>query len=119
MYSLNTLAGRLGADPEVRTTQAGKRVVSFRLCTSSYSNGKNYDEWHTVEAWGDGLIDMVMKRLHKGDLILVTGSNRTTSWEKDGVTHYRTNVVMGPRDTLRFLNVKGAKADEVGTGEED
>ena len=35
--------------------------------------------------------------------------------EKDGVKHYSTEVVMGPNDTLRFVQVKGAKDDEVGS----
>src|ERR1700749_2395403 len=114
MYSQTVLSGRLGADPEVRTVNGGKKVVSFRLATTSYSKGAEYTEWHTVEAWGEGLVDMIEKRLHKGDMILVTGQNRTQNWEKDGVKHYRTNVVMGPRDTLRFLQVKDAKDGEVG-----
>jgi single-strand DNA-binding protein len=72
-----------------------------------------------VVAWGDGLVGMIEKRLHKGDAILVTGENRTRKWEKDGQTHYSTEVVMGPNDTLRFVSVKGAKDDEAGYGATD
>ena len=119
MFSQTVLLGRLGNDPEVRTTGAGKRVVTLRLCTTSFSKGKKYDEWHTVQAWGDGLVGLIEKHLHKGDAILVTGSNRTRQWEKDGVKHYTTEVVMGPNDTVRFVQVKGAKEDEVGSANSD
>ena len=119
MFSQTVLLGRLGNDPEVRTTTGGKRVVTLRLCTTSFRKGKKYDEWHTVVAWGDGLVGLIEKHLHKGDAILVTGENRTRSWEKDGVTRYSTEVVMGPNDTVRFVQVKGAKDDEVGSAGAD
>jgi single-strand DNA-binding protein len=119
MFSQTVLLGRLGQDPEVRATSGGKKVATLRLCTTSFSKGKEYAEWHTVVAWGDGLVGMIEKRLHKGDAILVTGENRTRKWEKEGQTHYSTEVVMGPNDTLRFVSVKGAKDDEAGYGASD
>lgn len=115
MFSQTVLLGRLGNDPEIRTTTGGKRVASMRLCTTSFSKGQEYVEWHTVVAWGDGLVGMIEKRLHKGDAILVTGENRTRSWDKDGVKHYATEVVMGPNDTVRFVQVKGATDGEIGS----
>jgi len=119
MFSQTVLAGRLGRDPEVRTTSGGKRVVNLRLCTTSFTKGKKYDEWHSVVAWGDGLVGLIEKHLQKGDLILVTGSNRTRDYEKDGVKHYATEVVMGPNDTVRFLQVKGFEDDETGPAGSD
>ncbi len=113
MFSQTVLAGRLGRDPEIRATSSGKKVATVRLCTSSYSKGKEYAEWHTVAAWGDGLVAILEKHVRKGDLILVTGQNRTRKYTKDGVDHYATEVVVGPYDKLRFLNVRGK---EIGDG---
>ncbi len=107
MFSQSVLAGRLGRDPEVRTTAGGKKVATLRICTSSFSKGKEYPEWHTVTAWGDGLVGVLEKHAHKGDLILVTGQNRTRKYAKDGQDHYVTEVVMGPSDQVRFLDMKG------------
>ncbi len=112
MYSVTTLAGRLGQDPTIRTTGTGKKVATLSIATSQYSKGQEYTEWHTVVAFGDGLVKLIGDRLHKGDLVLVTGQNRTRKWTKDGVDRYSTEVVMGPNDTLRFLDVAKAKADE-------
>jgi len=111
MFSQTIVAGRLGQDPTIRTTSGGKRVATFSLCTSTYSKKKEYTEWHTIVAWGDGLVKLIEERLHKGDLILVTGQNRTRRWEKEGQKHYSTEVVVGPNDTLKFLDVKKAQDD--------
>jgi single-strand DNA-binding protein len=119
MFSQTVLCGRLGNDPEARTTSGDKRVVTVRLCTTSFSKGKKFDEWHTVVAWGDGLVGLFEKHLQKGDMILVTGSNRTRTWEKDGQKHYTTEVVMGPNDTVRFIQVKGFEADDTGPAGSD
>ena len=107
MFSQTVLAGRLGRHPEVRTTSGGKKVATLRLCTSSYSKGKEHPEWHTVTAWGDGLVGILEKTVRKGDLILVTGQNRTRKYAKDGADHYATEVVMGPHDQVKFLDAKG------------
>lgn len=112
MFNQTVLAGRLGRDPEIRTTTGGKKVATLSLCTSSYSKGKEYSEWHRVTAWGDGLVGLLEKHVRKGDLILVTGQNRTRKYTKDGVDHSATEVVMGPNDQVKFLDVKGkAKGD--------
>ena len=31
-------------------------------------------------AWGDGLVGVIEKQLHKGDAVLVTGQNKTRKW---------------------------------------
>ena len=111
MYSQTVLAGRLGQDPIVRSTTGSKKVATISIATSQYSKGKEYTEWHTVVAFGDGLVKLIEDRLHKGDMVLVTGQNRTRKWTKDGVDRYTTEIVMGPNDTLRFLDVAKAKAD--------
>ena len=115
MYSQTVLAGRLGQDPTIRSTTGSKKVATFSIATSQYSKGKEYTEWHTVVAFGDGLVKLIEQRLHKGDMILVSGQNRTRKWTKDGVDRWTTEVVMSPNDTLRFLDVAKAEANASGT----
>ncbi len=120
MFSQTTLAGRLGQDPTIRTSaSSGKKVATLNIATSQYSKGKEYTEWHTVVAFGEGLVKLIDQRLHKGDMILVTGQNRTRKWTKDDVTRYTTEVVMGPNDTLRFLDVAKAQAADGHPSRED
>ena len=51
------LAGRITADPELRTTPAGGQVVSFSLATNRFwrdKEGKRQEatEFHNVVVWG-------------------------------------------------------------------
>lgn len=92
-----TLFGNLGADPEVRHTSSGEAVVSLRVATTESYLDRNKErqertDWHSVTVWGkrgEGLA----KILSKGDKILVEGSLRTSSYERDGEKRYRTEVI--------------------------
>ena len=99
MSNLNKvmLIGRLGADPEVRATPSGAKVVNFRMATSENwkdksGNRQERTEWHQVVAWGFQA-EFAEKYLSKGRLVYVEGRLQTRDWEKDGVKHYRTEVV--------------------------
>ncbi|NBT17033.1 MAG: single-stranded DNA-binding protein, partial [Chitinophagia bacterium] len=58
MKSLNRvqLLGRLGGDPEVRSTQNGTNVANFNIATSEKytKDGETQEktQWHRVVAWG-------------------------------------------------------------------
>lgn len=73
-----TLEGRLGGDPEIRFTQAGKAVASFSMVTSKsrkQDNGEWLESettWYRVSAW-DSLGENVVESLRKGDMVVVTG----------------------------------------------
>ena len=90
------LLGNLGANPELRYTQAGTAVMSMRLATNETWRDKNKDlqertEWHTVVMWGNRA-EGLARLLSKGTGLLVEGTLRTSSYEKDGQTRYRTEV---------------------------
>ncbi len=90
------LLGRLGADPELRTTQGGLSVLNLRLATNeSYVDKakqvQDRVEWHDVVVWGNRA-EALAKILAKGDGLLVEGGLRTSSYEKDGVKRYKTEV---------------------------
>jgi single-strand DNA-binding protein len=90
------LYGNLGADPELRQTQSGS-ILKMRLATTEVYFDKDQQkqertDWHNVTVFGrraDGLA----KVLSKGARILVSGRLQTSSYEKDGQKHYRTEVV--------------------------
>ncbi|MBM4360177.1 MAG: single-stranded DNA-binding protein [Deltaproteobacteria bacterium] len=90
------LLGNLGADPEVRYTKGGQAVMQIRLATTERfkdqsGNWSDRTEWHSVVVWGKRA-EALGKFLRKGSSIFVEGSLRTTSWEKDGQKHYKTEV---------------------------
>jgi single-strand DNA-binding protein len=66
------LIGNLGKDPEVRTTQAGSKIVSFTLATSETWNDrtsgerKERTEWHRVVVFNEAIADITERFLTKG-----------------------------------------------------
>ncbi len=90
------LLGNLGADPELRYTAAGVAVLNLRLATNESYVDKNKEpqertEWHTVVVWGNRA-EGLARVLTKGSSVLIEGALRTSSYEKDGLKRYRTEV---------------------------
>lgn len=103
------IIGRLGKDPEIRFTNDGKAVANFSVATSEEWKDKNTGEkrenteWHRIVAFGR-LAEICGEYLRKGQQVYIEGRLQTRSWEKDGVTHYTTEIVasnmqmLGSRD---------------------
>lgn len=111
------LIGRLGKDPEIRTTQAGKTLGGFTLATSESWKDKSGEwqersEWHRVSVLIDGLADRCGKWLAKGDMVRVAGMLQTRKWtDQQGQDRYTTEVVVkAPEHSVKFL--KCVKQDE-------
>ena len=91
------LLGNLGADPELRYTQAGKAVLNMRLATTeSYLDANKVrqerTDWHNVVLWGKRG-EALAKFLTKGSTIFVEGGLRTSSYDdKEGNKRYKTEV---------------------------
>jgi single-strand DNA-binding protein len=84
MINRTIVQGRLCHDPELRTTQSGVSVCSFRIAWS-----EKYKETETTlflqcTAWR-GLGEFVAKYFRKGQEIVVEGKLSTRDWQdKDG-----------------------------------
>lgn len=96
-YNRVQLLGNLGADPELRFTQAGGAVLSLRLATTERvkvrDEWQDKTEWHSVTVFG-ARAEALAKILGKGATVFVEGSLRTSSYEaKDGSKRYKTEVV--------------------------
>jgi single-strand DNA-binding protein len=101
-----TLIGNLGQDPELRTTESGKKLVHFTLATEeAYKNseGQKVKEttWHNIVAW-NGLAETAGKFLKKGKEVAVEGRivYRTYN-DKQGVTKNITEIVLSDLLLLR------------------
>ena len=100
------LVGNLGADPEVKDVN-GSKVANFRIATSETYTDKQgvkqtNTEWHSIVAWRN-LAEIIEKYVKKGSQVYVEGKLQTRSWEKDGVKHYSTEVLIS---TLKMLGGK-------------
>lgn len=70
--NLLTIAGHLGADPEVRFTTTGQKVITLRVATKSRKKGSDVTIWWRVTIWGEQF-DKMMPYLKKGSSIIVVG----------------------------------------------
>jgi len=112
------LVGRLGADPEIRSTQSGKAVAVLSLATNERWKGedgevKEFTQWHRVVLW-NGLAEIAEKYLSKGRLIAIEGSIRYREYEKDGSKQRVTEIVA--RD-MKMLDRGKQKEEPAETGE--
>lgn len=81
-----TIMGRLVADPELRTTQSGIPVTSFRIAVErNYANQDNEREtdFFDVTAWR-GTAEIVCKYFSKGRMIAIDGRLETQAWTDRG-----------------------------------
>lgn len=93
------LRGNLARDPELRVVNSGDKqtsVVNFTVAVSrefTKANGSQdkVTSFIQCEAWDSGA-EAIASSFKKGDLVMVEGSLRNDSWEKDGVKHSTLKV---------------------------
>ena len=112
MYSLRNkvqLIGNLGKNPEIRTTESGKKLVKFSVATNEiYTNvtGEKVKEtqWHNLVAWGK-LADIAEKYLNKGSEVAIEGKLISRDYtDKEGNKKYVTEI------QVNALLILGSKA---------
>ncbi len=107
------LIGNLGIDPELRFTQSGTPVASFRIATSERwkdkeGNQQEQTEWHNIVAWGR-LGELCNEYLNKGSKVYIEGKLKTRKWQdQNGNDRYTTDIVA--RD-VQFLTPRGESGD--------
>ena len=92
------LIGHLGADPEIRSLESGRKVAKFRIATNStYTNEKGErkedTQWHPIVAWGK-LAEISEEHLTKGKKVAIEGKLVHRTYEtKDGDKRYVTEIL--------------------------
>jgi single-strand DNA-binding protein len=97
--NITLLKGNLARDPELRIVNtSGKQtsVVNFTVAVSrEYTKNSGEKDKITsfinCEAWDTGA-EVIAESFKKGDLVMIEGSLRNDSWEKDGVKHSSLKV---------------------------
>ena len=92
------LIGNLGAEPEIKETQNGKKLARLRLATNeTYRNAEGEivkeTQWHDIVAWGK-LAEISEKYLKKGQEVCIEGKLSNRNYEdKEGIKRYVTEIV--------------------------
>ena len=96
MLNVVAIMGRLVKDPELKSTNSGKSVCSFRIANDSgYKNadGSSQTNWLDVVAWGK-TAEFVCKYFPKGSLIAIDGRLQTRQYQdKNGQNRTAVEIV--------------------------
>ena len=111
--------GNVGQDPEIRSTQDGKKVANISLGVSekwktASGESKEKTEWVRATIWssnkGDGLAGVVEKYVYKGSKLYIAGRMETRKWQdKDGNDRYTTEIRVSDLELLDSANRNGGE----------
>ena len=94
------IAGHLAADPEMRVTQTGKKVTTFRVGVKTRHKNADDTIWYRVTVW-DEQFSQMMPYLKKGSAILVCGELRKPELFNDREGRPQISLEITARD-LQF-----------------
>ena len=98
MINKAIIVGNLGADPEIRATQAGSIVANFNVATTERWTDKQGQkqestEWHRV-VFFDRTAEVCRDYLEKGSMVYVDGKIQTRKWvDNQGNDRYTTEII--------------------------
>ena len=97
MLNSITLQGRLAFDPQLKRTQSGAPVVSFRLAVDrdfkDKQTGERATDWIDVVAW-NSTAEFVSRYFAKGRMAVVDGRLQIREWQdKEGNKRTTAEVV--------------------------
>ena len=105
------IMGRLVRDPELRRTQSGTAVTSFRLAVDrdyKAEDGSKQADFFDVVAWRS-TAEFVSKYFSKGRMAIVDGRLQSRPWtDKDGNKRVAIEIVA---DSVYFGDSKRSESD--------
>ena len=90
-----TIVGRLCADPDLKQTQSGIPVCSFRIAVDRnyMTDGKRETDFFDVVAWR-GTAEFICNYFAKGRMIALNGRLQTRAWtDRDGKKRVSVEIV--------------------------
>jgi single-strand DNA-binding protein len=111
------LIGNVGKEPEMRTTQDGRKIAGLSIATSESwkdkhtGERKERTEWHRVSIYSENLVGLIEKYVKKGQKLYIEGKLQTSKYQKDGVDTYSTEVVIQGYNGVLTMLSKGEKEE--------
>ena len=99
------ILGNVTKKPELKALPSGVKITKFNVATNRKWNQdgekKEEVEFHSIVSFGK-LAEIIAQYVEKGQLIYIQGRLKTSNWDKDGVKHYKTEIIaenmqMGPK----------------------
>lgn len=102
-FNQTILAGRLTADPELKTTPAGVSVTQFSVAVNrpKSKDGVDQTDFISCVAWRV-TAEFITKYFRKGSSVMIVGKIQTRSWtDSNNQKRYATEVLV---DNARFVD---------------
>ena len=110
MLNVIAIIGRMVKDPELKTTNSGKSVCSFRIANDSGykdASGQSQTNWLDVTAWGK-TAEFVCKYFPKGALIAIEGRLQSRNYQdKNGNNRTAIEILV---NNVHFAGAKSQNA---------
>ena len=102
------LMGRMTKDPELNYTSGSKAFIRFNIAVNRIGEGADFIN---CVAW-EKTAKTIAEYFKKGQKILVQGSIRTGSYERNGQTIYTTDVLVSRFEFIESNNKKKYADDD-------
>ncbi len=114
MINKAILIGNLGKDPDIKSTNGGKKFARLSVATTKkWKRDGEWEErtqWHTVVVWNEYTAKYLESYAAKGSRVYVEGEIETRKYDKDGEDKYVTEIVVsGFGNEVKILDSKGDK----------
>jgi single-strand DNA-binding protein len=108
-----TFMGNLGIDPDLRFLPDGRAVVNISIaCGEKWKdadgNIQERTEWIRAVCFGKRA-EVIGEHFKKGSQIYIHGKMRTRDYEKDGVKHWATEIII---DDFQFCGQKSESGSQ-------
>lgn len=94
--------GRLTKDPEIKTTQSGKKYINFTIAVDRKvkdSNGQRQADFIPCIAWNK-TAEIIAQYFVKGSPIGVIGSLQVRAYDKDGEKRFAYEILVNEIDFI-------------------
>lgn len=107
-----TFSGRVGADAELRTTQSGEKVLSFRVANDIGFGDRKTTQWVDCSYWGKRA-EAVSSYVRKGDKITVSGEVKLEEFQRrDGTPGSKLAVRVNDLDLASRSEGGGGRGED-------
>lgn len=114
--NLIILSGRLGKEPEEKTTKNGKKVVTFPFAVSRRTNNGQETDWFNCTAY-EKTGEVIMGYVHKGDKLGIIGSMQSRTYQTEKGENRTAYFVLV--DKIEFMSEPKTQAEQAPTKPEN
>jgi single-strand DNA-binding protein len=97
------LIGTLTKDCELRYNANNTPICSFSIAVNEYVKGEQKTQYFNIVSFS---AEKLSQYLVKGTKVAIEGKLNNSSYEKDEVKHYRTDVIANPYGGIELVGSK-------------